>query len=599
MADPPTGPTVFNDRYELHRKLARGGMADVYLAKDLLLDRQVAVKVLFPEYARDATFVERFRREAKAAANLNHPNIVAVYDWGEQLGTYFIVMEYVEGQPLSEIIHHGGAMEPARAAEITCDVADALAFAHRNGVVHRDIKPGNILITPLGQVKVADFGIAQAGASEATQASLTQVGAVMGTATYFSPEQAQGRPVDPRSDLYSLGCVLYEMLTGRQLFTGETPLAIAYKHVQEPPVPPRQYAPQVPPALEAIDLRLLAKDPDHRYASADDLLADLHRFSRGEPVAAAGIPGPDDPTRVVPVGVPVPPTLVGGEPAGALAGGNGAGGPGDGSGGEPEGKSNRGPWVAALIGLLVVLAIVLVVLALRLNQSSGDVTVPAVGDLTEQEATARLEQAGFRVEATRENNDSVDPGKVISQDPTGGSRAPEGSTVKISVSLGRGEVQVPDVLDMSESAARVAIERASLVPDVVQAPHPTTPAGRVIAQDPEGGTRAQKDSFVRITVSSGPETVVIPSVSGMSVSQATSRLQEAGFRVTQRSESSASVPSGSVAGTDPAAGESAPKGSTVTLIISSGPAPTTTTTPATTTTQATTTTTLPAQANDD
>ncbi len=587
MADQPTGPTVFNDRYELHRKVARGGMADVYLAKDLLLDRQVAVKVLFPEYARDDTFVERFRREAKAAANLNHPNIVAVYDWGEQLGTYFIVMEYVDGQPLSEIIHSRGAIEPARAAEITCDVADALSFAHRNGVVHRDIKPGNILITPAGQVKVADFGIAQAGTSEATQASLTQVGAVMGTATYFSPEQAQGRPVDPRSDLYSLGCVLYEMLTGHQLFTGDTPLVIAYKHVQEQPVPPSQLAPQVPAALEAIDLRLLAKDPDHRYASADDLLADLHRFSRGEPIAP-GIPGLDDPTRVVaPIPVPVPPTLVGGDPAGAAeAAGVGGGGPGS-----PDERSNRGPWVAALIGLLVVLAIVLVVLALRLNQSSGDVTVPSVGDLTEQEATSRLEQVGFRVEVTRENNDSVEPGRVINQDPTGGSRAPEGSTVKIFVSLGRGEVEVPDVLDMSEAAARVAIERASLVPDVVQAPHPTTPAGRVIAQEPVGGAKVQKDSFVRITVSSGPETVVVPSVSGMSVSQATSRLQEAGFRVTQRTEHSASVPAGSVAGTDPAAGEAAPKGSTVTLIVSSGPAPTTTTTPATTTTQATTTTT--------
>jgi serine/threonine-protein kinase len=243
-------PTVFNDRYEMHRHLARGGMSDVYLAKDLLLDRPVAVKVLFTEYARDPAFVERFRREAQAAANLNHPNIVAVYDWGQQSGTYFIVMEYIEGRSLSDIVRTEGPLHPRRAAEIAADVAAALGFAHRNGVVHRDIKPGNILISPSGQVKVADFGIAQAVVGGA-EANLTQAGAVMGTATYFSPEQAQGKAVDPRSDLYSLGCVLYEMLTTRPPFSGDTPVAIAYKHVQEPAPLPSSTGVSVPPALEA------------------------------------------------------------------------------------------------------------------------------------------------------------------------------------------------------------------------------------------------------------------------------------------------------------------------------------------------------------
>src|SRR4051812_31538082 len=227
------GPTVFNDRYELHRKLARGGMSNVYLARDLLLDRPVAVKVLFPEYAKEESFVERFRREAQAAANLNHPNIVAIYDWGQQASTYFIVMEYVEGRSLSEIIRSEGPLHPTRSAEVGADVAAALGFAHRNGVVHRDVKPGNVLVGPTGQVKVADFGIAQA--ISGAQTSLTQAGSVMGTATYFSPEQAQGKQVDPRSDLYSLGCVLYEMLTSKPPFSGDTPVAIAYKHVQEAP----------------------------------------------------------------------------------------------------------------------------------------------------------------------------------------------------------------------------------------------------------------------------------------------------------------------------------------------------------------------------
>ena len=273
------GPTVFNDRYELHRKLARGGMSDVYLARDLLLDRPVAVKVLFPEYAKDPTFVERFRREAQAAANLNHPNIVAIYDWGQQAGTYFIVMEYVEGRSLSEIIRTDGPLHPRRAAEITADVAAALGFAHRNGVVHRDVKPGNIIISPTGQVKVADFGIAQAITGGAEQQNLTQAGAVMGTATYFSPEQAQGKPVDPRSDLYSLGCVLFEMLTSRPPFTGDTPVAIAYKHVQE-----------TAPLPERLGRRRAARPRGHRRAAAGQGPGRSLRVGRGPARRSAQLP---------------------------------------------------------------------------------------------------------------------------------------------------------------------------------------------------------------------------------------------------------------------------------------------------------------------
>ena len=283
MSDP--GPTVFNGRYELHRRLGRGGMAEVFLARDQLLDRPVAVKVLFPEFATDPAFVERFRREATAAANLNHPNIVGVYDWGEADGTYFIVMEYVDGRTLSEILRAEGPLHPDRVADVGADVAAALGFAHRNGVVHRDVKPGNVLVTAAGQVKVADFGIARAITANADE-NLTQVGTVMGTATYFSPEQARGDAVDPRSDIYSLGCVLYELLVAARRSAATRPVAIAYKHVQESPVPPRQLNPELPAAIEAIVLKCLAKNPANRYPSAEDLRADLRRFREGSGILA-------------------------------------------------------------------------------------------------------------------------------------------------------------------------------------------------------------------------------------------------------------------------------------------------------------------------
>ena len=280
-------PVVLNGRYELHARIARGGMAEVFLARDQVLDRSVAVKVLFPEFATDPAFVERFRREAQSAANLTHPAIVGVYDWGSYRGTYFIVMEYVRGRSLAEILRAEGTLHPDRAADIATDIAGALYFAHRNGVVHRDIKPGNVLITPQGHVKVTDFGIARAVGGNTD--NLTQAGSVMGTATYFSPEQAQGLAVDPRSDLYSLGVVLYEMVCGHPPFTGDSPVAIAYQHVQGTPTPPRQVDPAIPQALEAITLKLLAKNPANRYASGEELRADLRRYREGQPVLAESV----------------------------------------------------------------------------------------------------------------------------------------------------------------------------------------------------------------------------------------------------------------------------------------------------------------------
>ena len=261
------GNVILNDRYEMQQRIGRGGMADVYLARDVLLDRLVAIKVLFPEFATDPAFVERFRREAQSAANLNHPNIVSVYDWGRSNNTYFMAMEYVPGRTLAEALNDVGPISASKAAEVGIEVAAALSFAHRNNVVHRDIKPGNILIGSNGQLKVADFGIARALGS-AADSGLTAHGAVMGTAAYFSPEQAQGGQPDPRSDLYSLGIVLYEMVAGQVPFSGDTPVSIAYKQVHEAPTPLHQFAPDVPRAFEAIVARLLAKDPARRYPTA-------------------------------------------------------------------------------------------------------------------------------------------------------------------------------------------------------------------------------------------------------------------------------------------------------------------------------------------
>ena len=297
---------VFNDRYEVTSRIGRGGMADVFLARDRLLDRPVAVKVLFAEFAADPSFVERFRREAQSAANLSHPNIVGVYDWGKQGSTYFIVMEYVNGRSLAEIIRSDGVVQPQRASEIASDVAAALSFAHAAGVVHRDIKPGNILVAPSGAVKVADFGIARALNTPVEQ-DLTQAGAVMGTATYFAPEQAQGTASDQRSDLYSLGIVMYEMASGRPPFSGDNPVAIAYKQVHEPPRPLVDLVTGVPAAYEAITMRLLAKQPVNRYANADELRLALKRFRDGAPLEPDSFP-PDPPVRPAAATTRVEPT---------------------------------------------------------------------------------------------------------------------------------------------------------------------------------------------------------------------------------------------------------------------------------------------------
>ena len=559
---------VFTGRYQIVRHLARGGMAEVYLARDLLLDRPVALKVLFPEFSSDRNFVERFRREARAAANLNHPNIVAVYDWGEEGGTYFIVMEFVDGPTLRELIRNEGPLLPFRAAEIAAEIAGALDFAHRRGVIHRDVKPGNVLIS--GLVKVTDFGIARAAAGD-PQESLTQTGAVMGTATYFSPEQAQGLQIDPRSDVYSLGVVLYEMVTGRPPFIGDSPVAIAYQHVREDPVAPSQHNPDVPPEFEAVIMKAMAKNRANRYASAQDLRSDLLRFSHGqavtaEPLLAAGAVGDDtavmagtraaaaaDGTRVMP-----PPAEVLVEE-------------------EPPPRRRTSAYFVLLVVLLAVLAGLLVLLARQLGiGTEAKVPVPQVVGKSEADAVRDLASVGLKADSIRVNDDNTPQGTVFDQDPKAGVELDKNDTVRIRVSLGPVPVEVPDVRNRKIDSASDLLTEKGFQVVVVDRPDDRVPAETVLDQDPKPGGTAPRGSRVTLTVSSGREQVAVPNVAGREQSDAANLLGRAGFTAAVRQESSDTVEAGRVIRTEPPSPTPLPKGSTVTLVVSSGPAPTTT-----------------------
>ncbi len=556
---------VLNDRYEIHRRLARGGMAQVYLARDRSLDRPVAVKELVPEFAADPSFVERFRREAQAAANLSHPNVVGVYDWGAQDGTYFIVMEYVDGPSLSRVLRTDGPFHPRRAAEIATEVAAGLGFAHSRGVVHRDVKPGNVLLTRSGQAKVTDFGIARALSSP--DEDLTQAGSVMGTATYFSPEQAQGLAVDPRSDLYSLGVVLYELVTGRPPFTGDTPLAIAYKHVQDEPARPSTMISGLPVSLEAIIMKLMSKRPDDRYSTAEDLRADLNRFLAGEPTVAerdlvaagagaAAVVVSDEPATTVQAatvaGEAVPPVAPPDEPTAD----------------EPKKRT----WVFA-VALVVGLALLGGALFwfTRSLEEGNEVTVPALIGLELDAATAALDEAGLEADVSRRPSDQFEPGIVMDQDPGKDEKVDSGSTVKLVVSSGPEIVEVPNVVLLTQTEATARLDEAGLTVKVTPREVAGAEPGYVVEQNPAPGTEVSPGDQVEIFVSVDAGTVLVPDVVGRPLAQAQTQIQAAGLRfATATEQSSDSVAAGSVISTDPAGGSSVERNSTVNIVVSSG-----------------------------
>ena len=540
---------VVNERYELLKRIGRGGMADVYLGNDRLLDRQVAIKMLFPEFAVDPNFVERFRREAQAAANLNHPNIVNVFDWGKHASTYYIAMEYVDGRTLADILRSNGHLTSKQAAEIASEVAAALGFAHAAGLVHRDIKPANILIGTNGSVKVADFGIARA-LNAPTESNLTQAGAVMGTATYFSPEQAQGAQPDPRSDLYSLGVVMYEMIAGRPPFTGDNPVSIAYRQVHDYPTPLNQVVADVPRPFEAIVAKLLSKDPAVRYSTADALREDLRRFRTGErPVAlqaanarsgtgqaTAVMPGrPNDPQARVRTGVqrPVPP-------------GRGGGGPRTGQ--HPTGvtvparyreQSRTGWYALAAFFALVALGIGGFLL---FNTLAGD-DPPSSRQLPNyvgRELSAVIEDVTDRdltYTVVEEQNDQFQDGVVHRTDPGAGTVMPEGERVQLFVNPTNDTAVVPDVSGMTVEEARQALDAAGfrVIEEVVEASDDVA-TGRVIRTDPAAGEEAGvQDRITLVVAGAAPSTteagVEVPFVIGSSEAAARQAITDAGFEV--------------------------------------------------------------------
>jgi len=556
-------PHSLTDRYHLASHLARGGMADVYLGQDTLLGRRVAIKVLHAQYSNDEAFVKRFRREAQAAANLANPNIVGVYDWGQAGNTYFIVMELVDGRSLRDVLRSEGALLPRRAAEIGAEVASALAAAHRAGLVHRDVKPGNILLATDGTVKVTDFGIARAWDDSQ---ELTRTGAVIGTATYFSPEQAQGTPADERSDVYSLGVVIYEMLAGRPPFQGDSPVAVAYQHVSSSAAQPSSLNPDVPPELDAVVMRALQKDPTFRYQSADEFKADLARILAGQ--------APNVPTTAIPA------VVSGGAMEAAAATRVMSNATLQAPNTQtmpvlPDRGPSQIPFILTAFGLLTLLGL-LVFLVFRLAGTGPTpeaelFAVPDVVNLTESEALTILQEAGFRPELRTQVSEDVEEGIVISTTPVAGTELRENEQVLVYVSGGAEPVLVPNVIGGTEEEARAAIEQAGLtVGTVTTRPDTEAPLGEVIEQAPLSGVELPPGTEINFIVSEGPEEFELPDLAGLDDNAAFQQLGDLGLRSSQRLEESSTVAEGIVIRTDPPAGTLVMPATTVTLVISSG-----------------------------
>jgi eukaryotic-like serine/threonine-protein kinase len=578
---------IINDRYELSKRIGRGGMADVFLGRDRLLDRQVAIKVLFPEFAVDPNFVERFRREAQAAANLSHPNIVNVYDWGRHSGTYFIAMEYVHGRTLADILRTNGRVTAKQAAEIASEVAAALGFAHEAGLVHRDIKPANILIGSNGQVKVADFGIARA-MNAPSESNLTQAGAVMGTATYFSPEQAQGAQPDPRSDLYSLGIVMYEMVAGRPPFTGENPVGIAYKQVHDHPQPLNQIVPDVPRPYEAIVAKLLAKDPRVRYTSAAALRDDLRRFRNGDQVlalaAAAGAARAAAPiTAATAAAATVPMAGVTGaqrtvaQPSSMPVNGLPTGASQAARYYEPP-PSRTGWYALAAFFALIALGIggVLLFNALSGNDDTGSKALKNYVGMRLQDAIADLDRLGLKYESVAEENTTVAEDIVHRTDPAAGVVVVDNQVIRLFYNPPKELQQVPNVEGQPLADAQRILSAAGFkvgdANSITLEENEQIAKNSVIRTDPAAGSRVPQDTTINLVVSSGPDQIAMPSMIGQTEAVAKANLEGPpyGFSVTVTREQTSTVAEGLVVRTNPPAQTLVNKGGAVTIVVSAG-----------------------------
>ena len=568
-----TQPRLLGGRYELDGVVGRGGMAEVYRARDIRLDRIVAIKTLRADLARDQIFQARFRREAQSAASLNHPSIVAVYDTGEDMASGmpipYIVMEYVDGRTVRDLLQEGHRLLPERSLEIIDGVLRALDYSHQAGIVHRDIKPGNVMVTRNGDVKVMDFGIARAMSD--AQATMTQTAQVIGTAQYLSPEQARGERVDSRSDLYSTGCLLYELLTGRPPFTGDSPVAIAYQHVRENPVPPSRVDPDVPPWADAIVLKAMAKSPADRYQTAADMRADLQRAASGMPVAAA------PPTRY---DMYPQHTQRMGSTGTMMAGATSQippvedydyqGRDYDYAGRGGGGSSRR--WIPWVLGLVVVIGVVVGVSYYLLAGGGKTYAVPLVNGEPVAMAKSQITAAHLRSAVINQPNSSVKKGLVIKSTPAEGNNVAANTVVTLYVSSGAAPVAVPNVQGQQENKAATTLQNDGFSVIVKQDTTSTQPAGTVVNQDPAPNTQVPPGSKVTIFVSGAAS---VPNVVGLSEASAEASLQSSGFKVTVETVAG---PDGTGAGNvwkqTPPADTTSPQGTTVTILVQPAATPT-------------------------
>ncbi|WP_018602960.1 Stk1 family PASTA domain-containing Ser/Thr kinase [Mycobacterium sp. 155] len=556
-----TTPQHLSDRYELGEILGFGGMSEVHLARDQRLHRDVAVKVLRADLARDPSFYLRFRREAQNAAALNHPAIVAVYDTGEAETPNgplpYIVMEYVDGVTLRDIIHNDGPVPPRRAIEIIADACQALNFSHQHGIIHRDVKPANIMISKNNAVKVMDFGIARALADVN---SVTQTAAVIGTAQYLSPEQARGEPVDARSDVYSLGCVLYEILTGEPPFIGDSPVAVAYQHVREDPVPPSTRHPGIPPELDAVVLKALAKNPDNRYQSAAEMRADLVRVHSGEAPDAPKVLTDAERTSMMTQSGPM---SFGAQtehmpaPIQPMAAGR-------------DRNASIGRWLIA-VAVLAVLTVVVTVAINMIGDRPRDVQVPDVTGQTADDAVAALQNRGFRTHIDRQPDNTVPPEKVISTDPAANSQASAGDDVAITVSTGPNQALVPDVTGLSPVQARDKLKAAGFE-KYKESPSASTPEqkDKVIATIPPANQTSAITNEITIVVGSGPGSKIVPDCAGQSPDVCKQIFNAAGFPNTVSVDVDSPQPKGQVVGTEPASEQNVPVDTLIQIRVSRG-----------------------------